>query len=149
MRKTTTLQVQHAFLDTLPSFHDYNVHVGELGHRTTTSFFFFWTYTCTQFFRIQLQENGYIWPRQMELGGIRAMNFENAQIHFFGDVFAAVAYRCCCSSFLDRELEQQQRTVSATKTSHKNWICSVLNFIAHIPSRLIRPMLANVFGVEF
>ena len=68
--------MQHAFLYILPSFHDYNAHVGELGRRTTTSFFFFWTYT--QSFKIQPQENGYIWPRQIELGGIREMNFENA-----------------------------------------------------------------------
>ena len=40
-------------------------------------------------------------------------------------------------------------TVTATKTSLKKWIRAASNFIALIPSRLIRQMLANVFGVEF
>ena len=40
-------------------------------------------------------------------------------------------------------------TVTATKTSLKKWIRAASNFIALIPSRLIRQILANVFGVEF
>ena len=40
-------------------------------------------------------------------------------------------------------------TVTATKTSLKKWIRAASNFIALIPSRLIRQMLANFGGVEF
>ena len=40
-------------------------------------------------------------------------------------------------------------TATATKTSLKKWICVASNFIVLIPSRLIRQMLANFFGVEF
>ena len=41
-------------------------------------------------------------------------------------------------------------TATATKTSIKNWILATSNFIALIPSRLIRQMFAlYCFGVEF
>ena len=39
-------------------------------------------------------------------------------------------------------------TATATKTSLKKWIRAASNFIALIPSRLIRQMLAYFFGVE-
>ena len=39
-------------------------------------------------------------------------------------------------------------TVTATKTSLKKWIRAASNFIALIPSRLIRQMLEYLFGVE-
>ena len=44
-----------------------------------------------------------------------------------------------------REFTQRQltTTATATKTSLKKWICAASNFIALIPSRLIRQMLAN------
>ena len=35
------------------------------------------------------------------------------------------------------------------KTSLKKWIRTASNFMALIPSGLLRQMLANVFGVEF
>ena len=40
-------------------------------------------------------------------------------------------------------------TARATKTSLKKWIWAAPNLISLIPSRLIRQMLANSFGVEF
>ena len=40
------------------------------------------------------------------------------------------------------------RTATATKMSLKNRIHAASKFIALIPSRLIRQMLANFFGVE-
>ena len=59
----------HAFLYTsLPSLHDYDVEMpnfafsGELEHKATTSFFFFWS--SIQSFRIQLWKN---WPAFDEL----------------------------------------------------------------------------------
>ena len=39
--------------------------------------------------------------------------------------------------------------MTATKTSLKKWIRAASNFIALIPSQLIRQMLENLFGVEF
>ena len=39
-------------------------------------------------------------------------------------------------------------TVTATKTSLKKWIRAASNFIALIPSRLIRQMLEYLFAVE-
>ena len=48
-----------------------------------------------------------------------------------------------------KELKQQRRRRLATKTSLKKWIRTASNLIALIPSRLLRQMLANVFGVEF
>ena len=43
----------------------------------------------------------------------------------------------------------RRTTAKATKTSPKNWIHAASNFISLIPSRLIRQMLINFFGVEF
>ena len=43
----------------------------------------------------------------------------------------------------------QTTTATVTKKSLKKRIRAVSNFIALIPSRLLRQMLANVFGVEF
>ena len=40
-------------------------------------------------------------------------------------------------------------TVTATKTSLKKWIHTASNFVALIPSRLIRQMLANFVEVEY
>ena len=41
-------------------------------------------------------------------------------------------------------------TVTATKTSLKKWIDrTASNFVALIPSRLIRQMLANIVEVEY
>ena len=40
-------------------------------------------------------------------------------------------------------------TVTATKTSLKKRIRAASNFVALIPSRLIRQMLTNFVGVEF
>ena len=40
-------------------------------------------------------------------------------------------------------------TVTATKTSLKKWIHTASNFVALIPSRLIRQMLANIVEVEY
>ena len=40
-------------------------------------------------------------------------------------------------------------TATATKTSLKKWICAPSNFIALIPTRSFRQMLANLSGVEF
>ena len=88
--KTTTLHLHHAFLYiSLPSFHDYNVKLpnftfcSEREQKTTTFFFFSWT--LTQSFRIQL----HIW--RIKLDGISAIKFEAAQIHFSSDVSVAVA----------------------------------------------------------
>ena len=73
----------------LPSFHDYNVKLPnftfcrEREQKKTTFFFFSWT--LTQSFRIQLQ----IW--RIKLDGISAIKFEAAQIHFSSDVSVAVA----------------------------------------------------------
>ena len=60
--KTTTLHVHHAFLyNYFPLLHDYDVKLsnfmfsGGREHRTTTSFFFSWTSTLS--FRIQMQIN--------------------------------------------------------------------------------------------
>ena len=40
-------------------------------------------------------------------------------------------------------------TVTATKTSLKKWIHTASNFVALIPSRLIRQMLTNIVEVEY
>ena len=40
-------------------------------------------------------------------------------------------------------------TVTATKTSLKKWIRTASNFVALIPSRLIRQILANFVEVEY
>ena len=60
-------------------------------------------------------------------------------------------YRNLPRSLFSGELKQQRqrwlrkRIISALK----KWIYVAANFIALIPSRLIRQMLANFFGVEF
>ena len=51
-------------------------------------------------------------------------------------------------SLNSRELKQRRRQ-RPRKTLLKKWICAASNFIALIPSRLIRQMLANFVGVEF
>ena len=43
----------------------------------------------------------------------------------------------------------RRTTATATETSLKNWIHAASDFIVLIPSRLIRQMLINFFGVEF
>ena len=45
--------------------------------------------------------------------------------------------------------ERKWATATATKTSLKKWIRSASNLVALCPSRSIRQMLSNVFGVEF
>ena len=60
--KTTTLHAHHAFLYiSLPSLHDYDAKMPNLmftggREQTTTVTFFFFSYTLTQSFRIQLQK---------------------------------------------------------------------------------------------
>ena len=45
--------------------------------------------------------------------------------------------------------EVTRTTATATKTSLKKWIHTPSNFVALIPSRLIRQMLANFVEVEY
>ena len=48
------------------------------------------------------------------------------------------------------DIREAATTATATKTSGlKNWIRAASNFVALIPSRLIRQMLAICFAVEF
>ena len=47
------------------------------------------------------------------------------------------------------DIREAATTATATKTSHKNWIRAASNFVALIPSRLIRQMLAICLAVEF
>ena len=47
------------------------------------------------------------------------------------------------------KLKQRRRRRLSTKTALKKWSRSASNFIALFPSRLIRQMLAVVYGVEF
>ena len=53
--------------------------------------FFFFLWTKSQSFRIQLLKKKIANISQIKRAGIRKMKFETAQIHFLGDVFAAVA----------------------------------------------------------
>ena len=56
-----------------------------------------------------------------------------------------------CSRFSDvtGSLSNKLTTATARKTSFKKWIRAASNFIALIPSRLIRQKLAIFSGVEF
>ena len=55
-----------------------------------TPAFFFFSWTLTQSFRIQLKKKiDNIW--QIERDGISAMKFKAVQTHFLNDVFVAVA----------------------------------------------------------
>ena len=49
----------------------------------------------------------------------------------------------------DRKVPKAATTATATKTSLKNLIRAASNFIALIPSRLLRQMSANIFEVQF
>ena len=51
-------------------------------------------------------------------------------------------------SLINKKLKQKVRR-RRTKTSLKKWIRIALNFIALIPSRLIRQILGKFFEVEF
>ena len=53
--------------------------------------FFFFLRTKSQSFRIQLLKKKIANISQIKRAGISKMKFETAQIHFLGDVFAAVA----------------------------------------------------------
>ena len=72
----------------LPSLHDYNVKLPNLtfcrGRGTEDNDFFFFFWTLMQSFRFQLLT-------RIKRDGINAIKFEAAQIHFFSDVFVAVA----------------------------------------------------------
>ena len=84
----------------------------------------------------------YIW--QSKWAGIIAVKTKRTQIHLLSDVPVAV-------ESLDLKVHNRgvNATTRATKTSLTKWICAASNFIALIPSRLIRQMLANSFRVEF
>ena len=56
---------------------------------------------------------------------------------------------CLFSHELNRELKQQRQRRLRKRHLKLKWIRAASNFIALIPSRLIRQMWANYFGVEF
>ena len=98
-------------------------------HKTVIFFFFFWSY----FF--------YSLPR----------NSTSAQASVLTHPLALAVNESLACVQPSPPLQQKgaQTTTTATKTSLKKRIRAASNFIALIPSLLIRQMLANFCGVEF